>query len=1039
MPFVRKSDSKQTLQIANVRKIFVGRTDEIHFLLEHILEPEEPTYNIVSISGNGGVGKTTLIKRLIDEVQSPKFKDCCLVGLVDERQSTPVSIMERFADQLSEGGYPLTSFEKALIHHKETLHRQWSERQAEQDTNFHEAVDLVGSVAEDLVPGGKILHKGANIALDLYMKEQRSRQMRKDAGWLENPIGELTQKFVDGLNALTDTMTPGPNRLKRRLRVLLFFDTFEQLAIEAAPWLLDHLLQANINTNVVLVIAGRDSLEYSTPDDPKRWLEYRDAGVIHLINLDSFTEEETRVYLAERAITDQGQIERIWHLSGGLPLYLSLLTFNPQGTVDPTADVVANFLRWLPEQEQVKRQLVLRAALFSRPFNQDDLAAFSFIPEQEQATSYRWLIRLPFMKSNQLDGRYSYSKLVRDLFSLYLYQQSPKEYFDTRTILANYYKKLLEDMEGVEDKLISYSAAKLELVLALIQQWFLKSDEASHLSATAWILSTYDHVEQAGEVVKLLRELSQERANNLANADTRQLAKVLSEYIEADQLSQDRQALIFLSELLEKIVHRPSCPSSLLARIYRESGTIHRNLNEYQQAIVDLSHAIELEPQVPMAYAVRGSAYRHLKEYQRALADLDRAISLDHSSPQAYLRRGNAYSMLGDHKQAITDYSRAIDLNPKYAGAYVNRGATYYEIKDYQRAIADFDHAIDLDPAPVGAYVNRGLAYDRIKDYQRAIADFDRAVEIDPEYVPARTYRGDTYRHLKEYQRAIADYSSVIALNPQNAQAYHRRGRAYHQLKDYSQAIADYDHAIALDPRYVTAYESRALAYRRLKYYQQAIADLNYALDLNPQSNYAYVCRALVHRNIKNYQQAILDLNSALDLNPHDTDTYLTRGKTYLYLQNIDQARTDFLRAQELDTQSIEIAWMVGWLSMFQEELHTTLAERLERIVEIDPTHYCAYVCKGITLWLNKRFEESVPQLEQAIIAEPDKWDAYYWKGIIFASLRRDEEAIMSIEKALGLQLPSILLKHFAWSALERPDFYKQYVVSLLARNEASG
>lgn len=100
MPFVRKSDSKQTLQSADARKIFVGRTDEIHFFIEHILKPEEPTYNIVSISGNGGVGKSTLIRRFIDEAHSSRFKDSCLVGLVDERQSTPASIMERFADQL---------------------------------------------------------------------------------------------------------------------------------------------------------------------------------------------------------------------------------------------------------------------------------------------------------------------------------------------------------------------------------------------------------------------------------------------------------------------------------------------------------------------------------------------------------------------------------------------------------------------------------------------------------------------------------------------------------------------------------------------------------------------------------------------------------------------------------------------------------------------------------------------------------------------------------------------------------------------------
>jgi tetratricopeptide (TPR) repeat protein len=1107
MPFVRKSGSKQTLPTTNVRKIFVGRTDEILFFLEHILEPEEPTYHIVSISGNGGVGKTTLIKRLIDEAQSPKWKDCSLVGLVDERQSTVAHIMERFADQLSEGGYALTEFEKALIRHRETLHRLWSEREAGQDASLHEAVDLVGSVAEDLVPGGKILHKGANIALDLYTKEIRSRQMRKDAGWLENPIRELTQKFVDGLNGLCDTMTLGPNRVKRRLRILLFFDTFEQLATLAAPWLLDHLLPADIDPNVVLVIAGRDSLEYSTPDDPKRWLEYRDNGDIHFINLDTFTEEETQAYLAERAISDQEQIERIWHLSGGLPLYLSLLTFNPQGTVDPTADVVANFLRWLPEQEQIKRQLVLMAALFSRPFNQDDLAAFPFIPEQEQAASYRWLIRLPFMRSNQLDGRYSYYKFVRDLFSLYLYQQSPKEYFGTRSILASHYRQLLENMQAVEEKAIPYSALKLDIALALVQQLFLLADEASHLSATEWILSAYNHMEQAGEFTRVLRELSQERPNNLASADTRRLAKALLEYIEADQSSEDEQARGVLSDLLEKIAHRPSCPSSLLARMYRERGIIHQNLDLYQQALADLDRAIELEPQVSRAYAFRGSAYSHLKKYQQALVDFDRAIELNPSSLRAHISRGNAYYMLRDYARAIADYSRAIELDPKLVGPYVNRGNTYYgmkdypraladynhvieldptyagayqnrgivydqikdyqqaladynhaieldpkpvgsyvnrgntynQIKDYQRALADYSHVIELDPTYVGAYVNRGHVYDQIKEYQQAIADFDRAVEIDPEYVRAYTYRGDSYRHLKEYQRAIADYTRAIELDARDADIYHRRGRTYRQLKHYQQAIADYTRAIELDPRDADIYYRRGSAYRQLKDSQQAIVDLNYALELNPRSDYAYFCRALVHRDLKNYQQALGDLNRALDLDPHYADTYLIRGKTYLSLQNMEQARTDFLRAQELDSRSIEISWMVEWIGMFQEGLHTTLAERLERIAEIDPTHYCAYVCQGITLWLNKRLPEAVAQLEQAIITEPEEWDAYYWKGMIFISLKRDEEAITELQKALEVQLPVVLLRHFAWSALERPDFYQKYVVSLLNRNEASG
>ena len=98
---------------------------------------------------------------------------------------------------------------------------------------------------------------------------------------------------------------------------------------ECAPWLLDYFLEADVSSNVVLVIAGRAPLEYSTPDDPKRWLPYRDDNTIYSISLESFTQEETRSYLAERNITDDDRIETIWQLSHGLPLYLGFLTSNP--------------------------------------------------------------------------------------------------------------------------------------------------------------------------------------------------------------------------------------------------------------------------------------------------------------------------------------------------------------------------------------------------------------------------------------------------------------------------------------------------------------------------------------------------------------------------------------------------------------------------------------------------------------------------------------------------------------------------------------
>ncbi len=104
MPFVKKSESQNPKPPADARKIFIGREGEILFFIQNIYKPNDPTHNIVSISGQGGVGKSTLLLQLMTETRTTAFKDYCLAALVDERQITPASMMEKFAEQLHMAG-----------------------------------------------------------------------------------------------------------------------------------------------------------------------------------------------------------------------------------------------------------------------------------------------------------------------------------------------------------------------------------------------------------------------------------------------------------------------------------------------------------------------------------------------------------------------------------------------------------------------------------------------------------------------------------------------------------------------------------------------------------------------------------------------------------------------------------------------------------------------------------------------------------------------------------------------------------------------
>jgi len=1010
MPFVKRTSTKHIQSPNNTRKIFIGRTHELQFFIEDILKPEDPTYNVISVSGNGGVGKSTLLARFINEAGSPGYKDYCVTALVDEQQSNPYMIMEKFAEQLNETGTTLVEFEKALIRYKEVIHKLRIERETAQDAAVRETVDLVGTVAEEVPVVGGLIHKGANVVTDIYLKEHRSRQLLKNSILLEDPIVDLTKVFVEGLNNLTDTqITLSSNRTKRLQRVILFFDTFEQLTDEVAPWLLNHFLQSNISTNVIIVVAGRDSIEQSTPADLKRWLPLRDNDVIYFINLDSFTEDETRTYLATRGIIDPDSVATIWQLSRGLPLYLGFLTFNLHGEVDPTEGVVANFLHWIPEQEHTKRRLALDAALFSKPFSQEDLAAFKYLPESERIEMYHWLIKLPFVQNNFQDGRYRYHELAQEMFRRHQFQRFKREYYVTSRELADHYNLQISQIQKERGNDASHDPEWLETILALVYQLFILPDEASHIDGVEQILYAFNKAseEQVGEIVRFLRDLSQEQPNKQVSIEGLTFAKYTLQYIEAKIEDQHQKVIETTNNLLNRLVSYPTFSLELLIRLHRNRGLAYRNLKEYQRAIEDYSRAIELDPTYVYAYNSRGLAYADLEEYQRAIEDYSRAIELDPTSVSAYNSRGDAYADLEEYQRAIEDYNRAIELNPTSDYAYNNRGLAYAELEEYQRAIEDFNRAIELDPTSDYAYNSRGLAYRNLKEYQRAIEDYNRAIELNPTSDYAYNNRGLAYRNLEKYQRAIEDYNRAIELDPTSDYAYNSRGDAYAELEEYQRAIEDYNRAIELDPTSDSAYNNRGLAYAELEEYQRAIEDYSRAIELDPTYVYAYNSRGDAYAELEEYQRAIEDFNRAIELDPTSDSAYNSRGLAYADLEEYQRAIEDYNRAIELDPTS-DSAYNSRGDAYAELEEYQRAIEDFNRAIELDPTYVYAYRNRGDAYAELKEYQRAIEDFNRAIELDPDFPQTYYARGFAYTWLKDIKNTIANFSRCKELDATDI-------------------------------
>src|SRR5260370_5961962 len=809
MPFVTRTNAKRQGSTTDAKKIFIGRTNEMHFFMENILEPDIPTHNILSISGQGGVGKSTLLAQFANVAHTANFQDYCLTAQVDERQITAASAIEKLAKELHITG----EFEKALGSYKESLRELRYKRGKTQVAGASDAdAGLAGSMVKMLVPipvVNEVTGKGAETRTKLTFKQIYFRKRLKDAERLEDPRGALTATFVKELNRLGERQdTLRTDQTKRRMRVLLFFGSFEELASEVVSWLLDYFLEAEVSQNVVLVTAGHNPLDRSFPGDPKRWLPYINGGIIHSMLLDNFNEDQIRKYWTRRNITDNAQMDKVWELASGLPLYLIFLTADIQETIDVTAGVVANFLRWIPEEEQTKRQLVLDASLLSRPFNQDELALFTYLSEDERSSLYRWLSEQPFVKSSVPDGRYSYHELAQELFNRHLYQSAPDACSATRRVIAAYYQLHFNKVQEDGNEENSISAERLELILALLSQLFQLPDSVGYIQAIEQVLNIYDQGAPMGEITKLLREIYNKQSNGEVSARAIQIITLLLQYIEPG--TGNREILEATSNLLEIVADEASFPKELLAHIYNNRGISHYKLSQYQQVIFDFTRSIELSPEDAVLSINRGDTYTYLEEYQQAIADYSRAIELAPNNANYYNQRANTYDELRDYQQAIADYSRAIELVPKEAIFYHNRANAYAMLQDYQQAIVDLSRAIELAPAEAILYANRGDTYAMLQDYRQAIADLSRAIALDPNNGNYYNQRANVYNMAEHRQQANAKYRRATELAPTEAIFYANRGDTYAMLQDYRQAIADLSRAIELDPNNANFYNNPA-------------------------------------------------------------------------------------------------------------------------------------------------------------------------------------------------------------------------------------
>lgn len=222
-----------------------------------------------------------------------------------------------------------------------------------------------------------------------------------------------------------------------------------------------------------------------------------------------------------------------------------------------------------------------------------------------------------------------------------------------------------------------------------------------------------------------------------------------------------------------------------------------------EQAIIDYSLFILLNPTFSQAYYNRALSYEAAGDLNQAIQDLGRALNYNVPSPEyaasILLVRAQMYLNQNNLQAALTDLNASIDTDPQAIDSISLRAQLLSFLERYPAALSDYDRLIELEPDEPVHYVDRGFTHAQLGNVDDALGDYSRAIDLDPDDARPYVSRAIYYSSLEAFNEALTDINNAIEINPDIGEFYLLRGSIKTSVDQPAEAADDYFHWLTLN------------------------------------------------------------------------------------------------------------------------------------------------------------------------------------------------------------------------------------------------
>jgi tetratricopeptide (TPR) repeat protein len=293
---------------------------------------------------------------------------------------------------------------------------------------------------------------------------------------------------------------------------------------------------------------------------------------------------------------------------------------------------------------------------------------------------------------------------------------------------------------------------------------------------------------------------------------------------------------------------------------------------KYDDAIVQFTSAISLEPSNPDYYYARGEAYEKLLKYAEAKSDFEKSLVFSPKNVDAMIRLGSVCNKLNNFEESLRLLNRAIALDKRNSKVYPEKVITLISLRRYDQALQASDTAIIIKDTPMDYYW-RGIIYRRLNNDNLGEKELRKSISKDKKLAEPRIELADLLLSSNP-KEAMDQCNEVIKNNDRNTTAYLERSKVYKKNLDYPNAINDISKTILIEPENPAFYYARGKCYQEFNQHTNAINDFSKTITLNSalkkEDPDVYYSRAKSYEEISDYDKARADYNKITSLSKYD-------------------------------------------------------------------------------------------------------------------------------------------------------------------------